>query len=637
MHSNDELEARRPSPDETAVLRAIVEGTAEATGVEFFRTLVRNLAAAIDVPYAFVAEFAQARSRVRTRAYWAKGQLVDNVEYDLAGTPCQDVVQGALCHYPSRVSESFPDDPALAELGIESYLGVPLIDSDGNVLGHLAVCDERPMPEEPRRLFIFKIFASRASAELQRLRADQALRDSEQRFRDLFEEAPIAYVFEDTETRFVHANRAAMELLGLKPEDVPGTIGYTLVAPDQAIQHRVHEAFADIQRGRERGLPELELRRKDDGRPVWVQFWSRPEPDGKHTRTMIIDITERVLAEREKARLQQQNKYLQEEIKARHNFEEIIGLAPPLRTVLRLVDQVAATDSTVLIVGETGTGKELIASAIHNRSRQKSGPFIKLNCAALPTGLVESELFGHEKGAFTGAVEKRIGRFALADGGTIFLDEIGDMPLDVQVKLLRVLQEQEFEPIGATKTVNVQVRVVAATNRDLWKAVEAGDFRADLYYRLNVFPIVVPPLRERKSDLPLLAHYFLNKYAAKIGRAIECVSPAALDRLSAYHWPGNIRELENIIERAVILADGPCLEIGPDVLQVAPVANSTTPGTPDFSDTGVTLSESERQQILFALERTKWVIDGPRGAAKILGLHPNTLRSRMKKLGIARR
>jgi PAS domain S-box-containing protein len=630
--------------DEPTILQAIVEGTVRNTGADFFRSLVRHLARAIDIRHAFVAEFAESPTRVRTLAYWVVDRIAPDIEWDLKGTPCEEVIAGKLCHHIAGVWQKFPEDKPLVEMRIESYLGVPLLDDKGKTLGHLAVFDDRPMNAEIQRLYVFQIFAQRAAAELQRLRMETKLSASERQFRDLFEEAPIPYVYEDTETRFLSANRAFMQLLGLKPDDVPGTYGLSLVAQTPETQERVHDSLAAEQAGREKPVIELELRRKDNGRPVWVQRWSRPEPDGKHTRTMIIDITERVLAQREKARLQQQNQYLQEEIKAEYNFEEIIGNSASLRKVLKQVEQVARTDSTVLILGETGTGKELIARAIHSRSKRKDRPLIKLNCASLPTGLVESELFGHEKGAFTGAIEKRVGRFALANGGTIFLDEIGEMPADVQVKLLRVLQEQEFEPVGSTKTVKVDVRVIAATNRDLSKAVADATFRADLFYRLNVFPISVPPLRDRKPDIPLLVHYFVNKYAGKIGRAIEEVTQATLDQLLAYPWPGNIRELENIIERAIILTPGPILEIEPDVLRgvgnppssVVRNSSAISSGERTTGSEQPTLADAERRQIIKTLEQTRWVVEGPHGAARILGLHPNTLRSRMKKLDIRR-
>jgi formate hydrogenlyase transcriptional activator len=625
--------------DDSEVLRRLVEGTARSTGEEFFQSLVRNLSLALDSAYAFIAEFAAGSTRVRTLAFWGNGRFLDNIEYDLAGTPCEETVRGNLCHYPRGVQQRFSTDHLLVRMAIESYVGVPLLDGNGAVLGHLAMLDTGAMSEEPRRLSIFKVFAARAAAELGRMRAEQMLRASEKQFRDLYEEAPIAYIYEDTESRFLSANRAAMRLLGLKPEDVPGTFGLSLIAPTPETQERVRQGIAALQQGQERTSVELELRRKDDGRPVWVQWWSKPDPDGKYTRTMLVDITARVLAERERNRLQQQNLYLQEELKSEYNFEEIIGSSPALHGALSKVRQVAPTDSTVLILGETGTGKELIARAIHNISKRRDKPLIKVNCSALPTGLIESELFGHEKGAFTGATEKRLGRFALADGGTIFLDEIGDIPSAVQVRLLRVLQEHEFEPVGSSKTLKVDVRVIAATNRDLERAVADGSFRADLFYRLNVFPLRVPPLRDRREDIPTLAHYFLEKYATKIGRHVDAVAGDTMQRLLAYPWPGNIRELENVIERAVILSPGPALHVDAQVLPVSDATHAAKPlSTTDTSADSVppTLEESQRRHILHALEECKWVVEGPHGAASVLRLHPNTLRSRMKKLGIKR-
>ena len=330
-----------------------------------------------------------------------------------------------------------------------------------------------------------------------------------------------------------------------------------------------------------------------------------------------------------------ENLYLREEIKQDHHFDEIIGSSRELRETLTLVERVAPTNTTVLILGETGTGKELVARALHERSARRERPLVKVNCTAIPAGLVESEFFGHERGAFTGASEKRIGRFALADGGTIFLDEIGDIPSEVQLRLLRVLQEHEFEPLGSSKTVKVDVRVIAATNRDLAAEVAEGSFRADLFYRLNVFPIHVPPLRARPEDILMLVHYFVRKYATKIGRHIESVNEATMQRLVTYSWPGNIRELENVIERAVILSRGPVFEVE---AQLVP-SSSSGPRLQEMRaepDTTPTLEESERVHILRTLKRCGWVVDGPRGAAMILGIHPNTLRSRMKKLAIRR-
>ena len=341
-----------------------------------------------------------------------------------------------------------------------------------------------------------------------------------------------------------------------------------------------------------------------------------------------------------KARLQEENVYLQEEISKEHNFEEIVGNSRVLLEVLRNVETVAPTDSTVLIMGETGCGKELIARAIHSRSGRKHRPLVKLNCGAIPTGLVESELFGHMKGAFTGALERRVGRFELADGGTLFLDEISELPLDTQVKLLRVLQEHEFEPLGSSKTMRVNVRIIAASNRDLDKAIQEGRFRADLYYRLNVLPMMLPPLRQRRSDIPLLTSFFVERYSRQLGKQITGVAQDTMEILSRYDWPGNIRELQNVIERAVVLSRGSVLRLGRDLLPLSAEGAIddeivVTSGQPSNGEPH-SLEQVEKRHILEVLTQTKWVIEGANGAARILDLHPNTLRSRMKKLGLDR-
>ena len=345
-----------------------------------------------------------------------------------------------------------------------------------------------------------------------------------------------------------------------------------------------------------------------------------------------------------KARLETENVYLREELRTEHNFEEIVGNSPALLRVLNAVEQVAPTDSTVLIYGETGTGKELIARAIHNRSARNGRALVSVNCSAISAGLVESELFGHVKGAFTGALERRIGRFELANGGTIFLDEIGELSLETQVKLLRVLQEHEFEPVGSSHPMRVEVRVIAATNRNLPEAVQAGRFRSDLFYRLNVFPLELPPLRERSSDIPQLVAFCLSQFSKRLGKKIDGVSRESMDNLVNYPWPGNIRELQNVMERAIILSAGPTLRLDRDLMPVAAAAKGMeTPETGAPRDCQVdlesprpllTLEEVERNHILAALQHTGGVVDGPKGAAKILNRHPNTLRHRMDKLGI---
>ena len=347
------------------------------------------------------------------------------------------------------------------------------------------------------------------------------------------------------------------------------------------------------------------------------------------------------LAHEEVRRLRDQlaaeNVYLQEEIQSEHNFEEIVGNCPALLATLNQAEQVARTDSTVLILGETGTGKEVIARAIHNRSARKDRALVKVNCGAISAGLVESELFGHVKGAFTGALANRDGRFKLADGGTLFLDEVSELPSDTQVKLLRVLQEQEFEPIGSSVTVKVDVRIIAATNRDLEERVREGKFRADLFYRLNVFPITVPPLRKRGADISLLAIFLMEKFARKLGKEVNGISEETVRRLTNYAWPGNIRELQNVIERAVILSPGPTLALDREQLLVPLAAAAPSdPSSSASSTESASLSDVERCHIESILEQTGWIIEGARGAARILSLHPNTLRFRMQKLGIVR-
>jgi formate hydrogenlyase transcriptional activator len=329
-------------------------------------------------------------------------------------------------------------------------------------------------------------------------------------------------------------------------------------------------------------------------------------------------------------RLHRENVYLDEEVRAENNFGDIVGDSVALRRVLKEVETVAPTDSTVLIRGETGTGKELIARALHELSPRKSRTFVKLNCAAIPTGLLESELFGHEKGAFTGAICQKVGRFELAHRGTLFLDEVGDIPPELQPKLLRVLQEQELERLGSTRTIKVDVRLVAATNRDLAGMVQGGTFRADLFYRLNVFPVVLPPLRERPDDIPRLVRHFTQRFARRMGRRIETIPSGVMDALVRYSWPGNIRELQNIIERAVILSAGPSLHVPPGDLQAA-ANQGPVPTAP-----AVTLADAEREHILGVLRETGWVLGGAEGAAARLGMKRSTLYKKMKKLGITR-
>ncbi len=439
-------------------------------------------------------------------------------------------------------------------------------------------------------------------------------------------EATLDYVF--GHHRVTKVNDAMLAQYGVTREQFLGTTPADLFRHDPSSGRRVWREFFD------RGRLHVETdERRADGTPIRIEgdYICFYDESGRITGHFGIqrDVTEqmrnRQLIERHAEELERRNVYLQEELKTERNFGEIVGSAESMQDVFRDIEKVAATDATVLVLGETGTGKELIARAIHTRSRRRDTVMVKVNCGAIPATLAESELFGHEKGAFTGAIQRKPGRFALANHGTIFLDEIGELPLDVQVKLLRVLQEREFEPIGATRPTQVNVRIIAATNRDLHEAVRRGTFREDLFYRLNIFPIQVPPLRERQADVPPLAQHFVHEFARRPGKGARQIGIEAMRQLTAYPWPGNVRELANVLERAVILCDGPTIleqHLGLLARQPAP--------SPAF----LTLRDVERQHILRALEQTRGVLAGPNGAARLLGMRRSTVWTRMKKLGI---
>jgi PAS domain S-box-containing protein len=506
---------------EEELLRTISEKTAGVTGEDYFRELTKFVTSTLDVRYSMVVECSSGdNTKLRMLSYVDRKEVLENIEYDKKGTPCEVVMEGKDFFCPRDLEKSFP-----REKGIQSWVAVPIYSpSTGKVIGNIAAFDDMPMSNEQNQTVILKIFAARAGAEIERIEAQKKLEEANEELAERLKEIEAL------------KNQLALE-----------------------------------------------------------------------------------------------NKYLQEEIKLNNNFEEIVSKSKIFHKVLQQIEQVASTDATVLILGESGTGKELVARAIHNISNRSKRPLVKVNCATLPANLIESELFGHEKGAFTGALERKIGRFELADSGTIFLDEIGELPVELQSKLLRVLQEGEFERLGNPKTMKVNVRVIAATNRHLQTAIEKREFREDLYYRLNVFPIHCPPLRERKEDIPLLIKHFLQKFEGKMGKKITSVSSKVIEALMAYDWPGNIRELENLIERAMILNAGNSLEHGEWLPQASFVTKSGN-GKPYAQK----LEEVEKEHIIETLKKVNWKVSGEKGAAKILGLNPTTLEARMKKLGIKR-
>lgn len=678
---NTDLTIEEAKRVETA-LRAI-SNRPSTTPEDFFQMLVQHLAERLGVRHAFVTECTDInKTRVRMLAFWSGDRLSDNAEYGLHGTPCEQVIDGEIRSYPERIQSLFPDDKDLVSLAAEGYLGVPLRDSKGQVQGHLVLIDDKPLEPKPHEIEFVKILASRAGAELERARAHADVCRLNQELMVLAEINRAINRRMDRDDLFgrlasslravVPTERFGIELpieggtklqghiLSMRQEGVAPTEPTVLpargTACDRVMQSRDWVVTGSREEVRELypvtyqvmgtiGMESLIALPLVSGRRACAAlFFMTGEKDAycglrreflEQVAGAVAVALDNCLAheelrrkmEEEKARLEVQNVYLQEEIKGSHNFEELIGSSTSLKKVLKNIERVAPTNSTVLITGETGTGKELIARAIHNLSSRKDRVLVKVNCAAIPAGLIESELFGHEKGAFTGALTRKMGRFEVADKGTIFLDEVGEMPLDLQSKLLRVLQEGEFERVGGTQTFKVNVRVVAATNRNLEQLSKSGQYRPDLYYRLNVFPIHLPPLREREGDIPLLVQYFTRKFSANLGKKIEKIPERMMTALQRYQWPGNIRELEHVIERAVILSEGQELE---PIDWFTPSANKVDNGTV------LTLEEMERQHILDVLEQTIWRVSGKKGAAAILGLKPTTLEARMKKLGIER-
>ena len=460
------------------------------------------------------------------------------------------------------------------------------------------------------------------------------LRESQERLTSIINSAIDAIINIDAELNVTLFNAAAEQIFQCSADEVMGqsiepflTEEFSALVHRYIEQHQSGRADDESAEGRYVAAPEGLHARRDDGEVFPVEATLCPVQLTTQRVYLIIlrDINELKEAEEELSQLKSEQDYLREELKSEYNFEEIVGTSPAIQEVFDAIDQVAATDTTVLVSGETGTGKELVARALHNRSERGDNVLVKVNCAALPSDLIESELFGHEKGAFTGATQQRKGRFELADGGTIFLDEIGELPLETQAKLLRVLQEQEFERVGGSATLKVDTRILAATNRDLETAVEEGRFRSDLYYRLNIFPIELPPLRDREGDIPLLANHFCAKFSNRAGKEIQGVSPSAMAVLERYDWPGNVRELANIIERAVILASGPLIRA-----EHLAIGGRGGPSPNGFA----TLEEAERQHIIKALERTDGVVGGSEGAAALLEMKRTTLLSRMDRLGI---
>jgi len=664
---------------------------------EAFDRLTRLATAVLHVPVALVSLVDGDRQFFKSQSGLSE-PLATSRQTPLTSSFCKHAVgsREPLVVADARRHPVVQRNPAISELGVIAYAGIPLITSEGHALGTFCVVDGRPHDWTDEEVGILRVLAQstmseielrRMAGELRGLTANlqglvesrtSELRASEERLRVLLDVNNAIVTCLDRDSLFaatvaavrrsIPFDRAAL-VLHDPVRDVFKVLGVAEPAPSSSaiplgtewprrgsragwvLDHGKPLLTADLRESPpflENGpLLELGLRSLMSvpmmikGKVIGtLNVGSRaPGRYGEDDASLFAAIAEQVvlaignlLAYEEiaalKARLEEENVYLQEEVRTEAAFGDVVGDSPLILTVLKSVRQVAVTDSTVLVTGETGTGKELIVRAIHGLSRRKDKLLVKVNCAALPAGVIESELFGHEKGAFTGALTRKAGRFELANHGTIFLDEVGDLPLELQAKLLRVLQEGEFERVGGTQTLKVDVRLIAATNRDLERAVGEERFRADLYYRLNVFPIVIPPLRKRLQDVPRLARHFAMLYASKMGKHMGPLNEDVLARLMAYAWPGNVRELQNVIQRAVILSPKGGFELGD--FMAAPAGGDPKPQ-------GRSLEDVERQHISAVLDETGWRVSGERGAARILGLKRTTLEARMKKLGILRR
>jgi PAS domain S-box-containing protein len=640
---NPETNNSISSKVESETLRWLVQGIATETGASFFRSLVRSLAEALGTHAAWVTEYLPEENKLRALALWLDRAFVDHYEYHVPGTPCEPVVQDkTLIHFPERIIELFPtDSKMLSDVGAVSFMGMPLLDLDGRVLGHLAVLDNKPMPRDARTIALFEIFAARAAAEHRRLKAELELKEREEQLTMLIDSAMDAIVVLDDSLKIFRTNKAAERVFGCTCEDMEHESINDFLASESA--SRVKSFVEEIQTRpsgeQQLWVPQDFVARRWDhtvfpAEATLSRFECRDET---YYALILRNVDERVEAERKIQELIQETEYLREAVRELPGRGELIGRSDAMSVVFDSIKQVAPTDSTVLITGETGTGKELVARSIHRASRRADQPLITVNCAAIPASLIESEFFGHEKGAFTGATTRREGRFALADGGTIFLDEIGELPLELQAKLLRVLQEGEFEPVGSSRTRKVNVRVIAASHRDLKHMSADGTFREDLYFRLNVFPISIPPLRQRARDVETLANAFARQFGKRMGKLIEPFTQEQLKQLRNYDWPGNVRELQNVIERAVILTNRGPIELERALCGMV----NPTPAEMPRSDepntrirTAKEMTAQEADNIRRALAACDWKVSGEQGAARLLGIPASTLSSRIKALKI---
>ena len=562
------------------------------------------------------------------------GKQVDEYTYLVTNTPCEPVLESHdICHIPKNVIELYPKDPDLKPLGAVSYMGISLRDTDDSVIGHLALLDNKAMPEIPEVFAIFKIFASRAAAELRREIAQRKITESESKLNRLVNGTSDAILEFNSDFEITQGNASFIKMFGYKKESLKEIFSPSSFFKLKSLLPQ-HTILSDKHGSLQISEPLICINASDESFPTSINLSCYMHEESLYYMLYIRDIKEQVSDKNRIKALNTETIMLKEQV-ASNQFSYIIGESESIRKCIKLVNQVAPTDANVLIQGETGTGKELFAKAVHDASNRKDSNMVTLNCAALPAELIESELFGHVKGAFTGAFNTREGRFSLADESTIFLDEIAELPLLLQAKLLRVIQEGTFEPLGSSETKKVDVRIIAATHRNLKTLVEEGKFREDLFYRLNVFPILIPPLRERSVDIGLLANAFFEKFSKSRALSVQPFSKTDLIKLQIHSWPGNVRELQNVVERSIITNNN-----GKPNLDGIRFSNAPKKDEDKLEkNTVLTFEEMknyEKENIIRALNITNWRISGKDGAAELLKIPRTTLTSKINKFKIKR-
>jgi len=620
-------------------LKQIIETTSSYTGEAFFKALVKHLAEVLDVHGVWVTEFWPKQNKLNALAFYLDGKQVKEYTYLVTNTPCEPVLESHdICHVPKNVIELYPKDPDLEPLGAVSYMGISLRDTDNSIIGHLALLDNKAMPEIPEVFAIFKIFASRAAAELRREIAQRKISESESKLNRLVNGTSDAILEFNSDFKITQANESSVKMFKHKKADFINMDLKDIFSPSSLFKLKSiipqHNVLSNKHGSLQISEALICINASDESFPTAINLSCYIHEENMYFMLYIRDIKEQVLDKNKIKALSTETIMLKEKVDT-NQFSYIIGGSECIKNCIELVNQVAPTDANVLIQGATGTGKELFAKAVHDASNRKDKNMVTLNCAALPSELIESELFGHVKGAFTGALNTREGRFSLAHESTIFLDEIAELPLPLQAKLLRVIQEGTFEPLGSSETNKVDVRIIAATHRNLKTLVEEGKFREDLFYRLNVFPILIPPLRERAKDIELLANAFFEKFSKNKALYVEPFSKSDLIKLQMHNWPGNVRELQNVVERSIITNIN-----GKPNLDGITFSRLTNKDERESGNNNILTFEEmknyEKENIIRALNLTNWRISGKDGAAELLKIPRTTLTSKINKYKIKR-